>query len=584
MLVVGLFPAVVVAVAFLTGLASGKILETACPTWMYRNNISSADPGTLSAECKCGDNLRDVIQCNIDSQQVKVLVCYGITYSELHNTTVVGSLLLKCALKRDYIFYYSVSNNVSQLDVDVCYPYNRKGQMCGSCLEGYATAVYSFNSGCCICNSTDVLSNVLKFVAVALLPVTICYIAILFFKFRATDPILGEYILHCQLVSTSVLQRFSDIDLQMDDLKTSRIFKLFMFTINGVWNLDFGRMLYRPFCLHPRLSMHQVVALDYLIAFYPLLLLLLTYILVKLHDNYRLMVIIWKPFFFCMKLIQKKWSIKASLVDVFATFLILSNVKLLNVSFDLISAPVTLWTVTGQSLPTKYTYLNGSMEYLGKQHLPYFVLGVVAILVFNVLPIFLFCLYPFRCFQRCLNRCSLSSPSLHIFMDAFQGCYRTTPRDYRSIAALPFLVRLLSFVIFYLTLNRFFCSLMSLFLILNACVVGIFLPFRLKRQNVASILMFLNLSCYYFLLNTFKLSVYPSSLNWYILERLVPLMAIMPLVVVLSYCLFKSCCKRMIGGCISHCNTKKRDGYQVLEPQLRDFSEEVNENTSLQFS
>lgn len=211
---VGLFPAVVVALALLTGLASKKIHETVCPTWMYRNNsreiddmnqevetgnisvLSSVDLRTLP-ECKCGDNLRDVIECNAEFQQVTVLVCYGITYSDVYNATVVGSLLLKCALRRDYIFYYSVSNNVSQLDVDVCRPYNRKGQMCGSCQEDYAPAVYSFTSVCCICNDTDVFSNALKYVAVALLPVTIFYVAILFFKFRATDPILGEYILHC---------------------------------------------------------------------------------------------------------------------------------------------------------------------------------------------------------------------------------------------------------------------------------------------------------------------------------------------------------------------------------------------------
>lgn len=150
--------------------------------------------------------------------------------------------------------------------------------------------------------------------------------------------------------------------------------------------MDFGRSLYEPFCLHPSLSTHHIIALDYLVAVYPLLLILLTYLLVKLHDNYRLVVIIFKPFYCCIRCIQKEWNIKASLIDVFATFILLSNVKLLNVSFDLISVPVTLRNITGHRLPQQYTYTNGSVEYLGKEHHPYFALGVIVIMVFNVLP------------------------------------------------------------------------------------------------------------------------------------------------------------------------------------------------------
>ena len=34
-------------------------------------------------------------------------------------------------------------------------------------------------------------------------------------------------------------------------------------TIYGIWNLDF---LYEPFCLHPNMSVFQVMSLDYAIA------------------------------------------------------------------------------------------------------------------------------------------------------------------------------------------------------------------------------------------------------------------------------------------------------------------------------
>ena len=50
-------------------------------------------------------------------------------------------------------------------------------------------------------------------------------------------------------------------------------------TIFSIWNLDFFRLLCKPFCLHPNLSIIQVMCLDYAIAVYPLLLIILTYML-----------------------------------------------------------------------------------------------------------------------------------------------------------------------------------------------------------------------------------------------------------------------------------------------------------------
>ena len=76
-----------------------------------------------------------------------------------------------------------------------------------------------------------------------------------------------------------------------------------------------------------------------------------------------------------------------SLIHVSATFLLLSNAKIVNLSFSLISVPNTLYNRYGTAIPTKYTFYNGSMEYLGHDYLPYFVLGLIVIAIFNVLPL-----------------------------------------------------------------------------------------------------------------------------------------------------------------------------------------------------
>ena len=58
-------------------------------------------------------------------------------------------------------------------------------------------------------------------------------------------------------------------------------------TAFGIWNLDFFRMLYKPYCLHPNLSIIQVMCLDYAVATYPLLMIVSTYMFFELYERFK---------------------------------------------------------------------------------------------------------------------------------------------------------------------------------------------------------------------------------------------------------------------------------------------------------
>ena len=252
---------------------------------------------------------------------------------------------------------------------------------------------------------------------------------ILFCQILASPPILRElgetyYIHHYAHTSVGIL---GDI----------------YFSYLSIWNLDFFRMAYSPFCLHPTSSTLQVLSLDYIIAAYPLALIIITYTLVTLHyHNCRLVVCLWRPFLKCCIRFRRQWNIQSSLVDTFATFLLLSYVKFLSVSFDIL-VPTIMYNKWGTHTATAL-YYDGSVEYFGREHLPYAVLAISVLLVFTFLPILLLCLYPCRCFQRFLNSCHLRSQALHTFMDAFQGCYKdgtNGTRDCRYFAAVYLIAR-----------------------------------------------------------------------------------------------------------------------------------------------
>ena len=110
------------------------------------------------------------------------------------------------------------------------------------------------------------------------------------------------------------------------NIRQSWIHKV-MFSILAIWNLDFFRTVYKPFCIHPNVSVIQALAMDYIVAAYPLTLVAVTYVLVTLHTrNCWLLTKIWKPFRHIMRPILRNFDIQTSLIDSFAT-LFLSSFK-----------------------------------------------------------------------------------------------------------------------------------------------------------------------------------------------------------------------------------------------------------------
>ena len=115
-----------------------------------------------------------------------------------------------------------------------------------------------------------------------------------------------------------------------------------------------------------------------------------SYVLIELHSrNFRLLVYLWRPFRRLFIYFRKQWDIKTSVIEVFATFLLLSNV---NVSFDLLT-PTEVHNING-SLLGLFLYYDASIAYFGTEHLPYAVLALLLLLIFVFLPVLhTFCIY-----------------------------------------------------------------------------------------------------------------------------------------------------------------------------------------------
>ena len=98
----------------------------------------------------------------------------------------------------------------------------------------------------------------------------------------------------------------------------------------GIFNLDFISHAVPPFCVSKDLRLYHRVFVGYITAFYPMMLILITWICIELHDrNFRMIVYLWRPFHRCFVQLRRGWDTKNDLIDVFATFLLLSFVKIM---------------------------------------------------------------------------------------------------------------------------------------------------------------------------------------------------------------------------------------------------------------
>ena len=155
---------------------------------------------------------------------------------------------------------------------------------------------------------------------------------------------------------------------------------------------------------------------------------------------------------------RRSWDIRTSVIDSFATFFLLSYMKVLSVTADLL-VPTQIYQL-GSNRSLFGLYYSPSVSYFGDDHLPYAILATVILTLFVSIPTITLILYPFQFFQRFLSFFPLNWHFLHAFVDSFQGCYKdgTEPGtfDCRWFSALILLFGLMAFIIFGMTMDMMF--------------------------------------------------------------------------------------------------------------------------------
>ena len=448
-----------------------------CPTWLYR---------TGETGCACGSTLGIMILCSNETQEVKVIKGFCLTsfdQDDRSSKAVFGRCLYAQASRSDSgALYQSVSPNISEQDEQLCSYLNCQGRLCGTCKPSHSVSAYSYDLKCYQCHR-GLLSNILMYLAVAYIPLTLFLILVMAFHISVTSPYFSAAILICQILALPGNVRYM---VQVMRGQPILIPAKFIATLYGIWNLDFFRTVLPPICLP--LNSVQMITLDYLVAIYPLFLLVCFYVLVTAHDSgYRPIVRVWRPFLRCAIKLRRQWNSTHSIIDAFATFLLLSYMKFINTSVDLLIY-TKLFDERGSRVGY-FFYYNATVEFMGTGHLPYAILALVVLFLGALFPVLLI-VYPMKWFQRILNRCRCNSPALRTLMECFQGHYRDRTDggwECRYFAAVYPTFRIGSYILYILTHSNEFFAIGALMIIACVVITLVVLPYKMQ-YNVYNIL------------------------------------------------------------------------------------------------
>ena len=499
-----------------------------CPTWMYRENNSSA--------CQCGNDTKGAVKCNAKLNTVSLLDCHCMTYDNDSNSVVTGECFYGYQIGS---VYQNLPSDVLKLNEFMCGKLNRDGRLCARCKEGYSPLVYSYDFKCVKCSNSNY--NWVKFIALALTPSTFFFFLVVIFRINALSPQLHGFVQISQAFGAAINIR---ILLFASDGYVLELAKLIAIPY-GIVNLDFFRTFVTTICVD--LTTLQTLALDYVTAVYPLLLLTVTYIFIELHaKNCKLIVWIWKPF---RRLFSGAWDIHSSIIKAFATFILLSYGKLLSVTFDLL-IPTRIYDVRGNHLGF-YLYYDASYKYFSPAHLPYAILALIVALTLLLPPPFLLFVYPMSWFQKCLNHRGLA---LHTFVECFHGYYKdgTDPgtHDCRWIAAVYFFGKIIFVFIFSGITKNVLCYTFTVISITGfAIIIIIVKPYKSRYSTYntvdASLLLLIAMWCASVIsVNEARIRDRDLVTLAYIMTALSSLMPLVYIFTLLINCLRKTCLKK----------------------------------------
>lgn len=430
-----------------------------------------------------------IVSCTSQREvQLSPLMC--VTSTTDNNDTFIGG---ECPFTGQSTQLQLLNTtNIMNINDEVCGKANRSGKLCGKCADGYGLAINTFGLDCINGTLCHIYNWGIHF-TIEFIVLTTFLLLVLVLNIKATAECATVFILFAQVISLPInlvtVQRDWAVVVKKNDETTPRVLSWLVDLVYGIWSLRVPSGIIR-LCPSVNTTSLEAFSIQFATAFYPLLLTVLIYFLIRLHQRgFKPVSLLWSPFRACCLRFRRRIDPKSTIVDTFATFVLLSYTKFTHISL-IILAPTPIYNITGDVQYHALLY-DARIKYFSEQHMWYAILAITILVIFVVpLPLLLF-FYSTRVFQKTLHCMHMNSHALTLFINAFQSGYKDGSEggegktiDCRFFAGINFLVRISIFTIYTFISNYFILYTVLLIIVsIYAALLIIFQPYKRQLFN-----------------------------------------------------------------------------------------------------
>lgn len=410
--------------------------------------------------CTCAVNPSIIkVQCDTTNEQISLSLLIGhcIGYGSLSgraNETVFA----KCPYTINNIslskpFINNIQYTKMELNDQFCQKYKRKDFLCKECLTGKCINIFSPTYECIDCTKCTYF-NWIEGIAAVIGPQTIFFVVVIIFHIGITSPSMNAYIFFSHVISHPLEILLIKAAWDLDD-RTHHKGWLTGLAVNPyrLWTFDYPEILSIHLCISENFKIVHAIAFRYIHAFYPTVLIVVALVFIELHArNCKPVVYMWKPLCYICVRLRRNWEIKTSVIDAFATVVLLSYSKVINTSISLLNINY-VYNISDptSNLGTLLDYDTGT-EFFKGEHRFFAIVAIVILLTFGSIPPLLLTFYPYRWFHKLLTLIRIGRwHGLYVFVETFQGSFKDgtnrTP-DRRWFAGMYFIFRIIIFLEF----------------------------------------------------------------------------------------------------------------------------------------
>ena len=459
--------------------------------------------------CICAaSGVQGLLECKQDTFQALLEKDHWAGYLQSDSTTLHSCNGLKFFTAPCPPGYCSSSvqllpqNQSKELLEDLlCAPNNRKGVLCGECMEGHSMPanLNGLNPVCTKCDGALSRAGVLVWIVSEWLPMLILLAIMLVFNVDLISGRLNSFLLFAQLLSISNVRGEVDIGIWGYTwfVKINRF-------LYGIWNLEFFGILLPPYCFTPTASIStlQMLLLNYSIGLFPLTVTIVLVVLDRSAEKW----ICCHPVDRCLRRLRKwktKVSKEMSYDRALADFVILGFTRFMITSaFILVKQNITAFDGATESR----VWWQGSTHYGSADHIASLIPAIIIVLIFVLLPSFLLLVLPLfpqivgrlifyskiKCVKKFLfipTFCSnvYTDRWVYHFVNVLQGCYKDRFRCFASFFLFYRIIQLSAVIFTPRAEDALFIQLLAALifsLLIAACQ-----PYKNKTLNTVDVLI-----------------------------------------------------------------------------------------------